>query len=131
MKRTIVNPWSWSTKLGYNQGEVVSSQTRTLFCAGQTATNADGQPVHPGDMPAQLALCLDNLEDVLRHGGMTLADVVKLTIYATDVDQLFQHYGVLMGRLGPAGASPPTTVLGVTRLAVPDLMVELEATAVV
>jgi enamine deaminase RidA (YjgF/YER057c/UK114 family) len=81
-------------------------------------------------MGAQMALCLDNLDAVLGQAGMTLAQVVKLTIYATDVDQLFAHYGVLMGRLGAAGATPPTTVLGVTRLARPELMVEIEATAV-
>lgn len=130
MQKTVVNPWPWSVGLGYYQGEVVSGHTRTLYCAGQTATNQDGQPQHPGDMAAQLSLCLDNLQSVLGQADMTLADVVRLTIYAVDVDQLFQHYGVLMARLGAAGAAPPTTVLGVTRLAVPDLLVEIEATAV-
>jgi enamine deaminase RidA (YjgF/YER057c/UK114 family) len=130
LQKTIVNPWPWSVSLGYNQGEVVSGQTRTLYCAGQTATSADGRPQHGGDMAAQIGLCLDNLDAVLGQAGMTLAHVVRLTIYATDVDQLFQHYGVLMARLGPAGAAPPTTVLGVARLALPDLMVEIEATAV-
>lgn len=130
MKRTAVNPWNWSASLGYNQGECVSGQTRTLYCAGQTATSGDGKPQHAGDMAAQLALCLDNVEAVLRHADMSLANIVKLTIYATDIDLLFQHYGVLVARLGAAGATPPTTLLGVTRLALPDLMVELEATAV-
>jgi hypothetical protein len=50
--------------------------------------------------------------------------------YTTDVDQLFQHYGVLASRLGAAGVAPTTTMLGVTRLAIPELMVELEGTAV-
>jgi enamine deaminase RidA (YjgF/YER057c/UK114 family) len=130
MQRTPVNPWSWSAGLGYHQGEIVSGASRTLYCAGQTATNGEGKPQHAGDMGAQMALCLDNLDAVLRHAGMELADVVKLTIYATDVDRLFQNYGVLMGRLAPAGATPATTVLGVSRLALPELMVEIEAVAV-
>jgi enamine deaminase RidA (YjgF/YER057c/UK114 family) len=130
MKRMSANPWSWSTSLGYNQGEIVSGETRTLFCAGQTATNGAGEPQHPGDMAAQLALCLDNLEAVLRLADMTLANLVKLNVYATDVDRLFQHYGVLTSRLGAVGAAPPTTLLGVTRLAVPGLLVELDGTAV-
>ncbi|WP_291295531.1 RidA family protein [Elioraea sp.] len=130
MQKTTINPWPWSVGLGYNQGVVVSGQTRTLHCAGQTATDGAGQPQCPGDMAAQIGLCLDNLQAVLGQADMTLADVVRLTIYATDVDQLFQHYGVLAGRLGAAEAAPPTTVLGVTRLAVPGLMVEIEATAV-
>jgi len=130
MQREVVNPWPWSVGVGYNQGEVVSGQARTLYCAGQTATNDAGQPQFPGDMAAQIGLCLDNLQAVLGQADMTLADVVRLSIYATDVDQLFQHYGVLMARLGAAGATPPTTVLGVIRLARPELIVEIEATAV-
>jgi enamine deaminase RidA (YjgF/YER057c/UK114 family) len=130
MERTAVNPWSWSLELGYNQGEVVSGATRTLYCAGQTATGGDGRPQHPGDMAAQLALSLDNLEAVLGEAGMSLVNLVRLNVYTTDVDQLFPHYGVLAARLGAAGVAPPTTMLGVTRLALPDLMVELEGTAV-
>ena len=128
--RTAVNPWAWSSELGYNQGELVTGQTRTLYCAGQTAMNADGKPEHPGDMAAQLTLTLDNLEAVLAEAGMTLANVVRLNVYTTDVDELFGSYGVLAARLGAAGVSPATTMLGVTRLAIPDLLVELEATAV-
>ncbi|MEV0618268.1 RidA family protein [Nonomuraea sp. NPDC050404] len=130
MERTAVNPWPWSMELGYNQGEIVSGHTRTLYCAGQTAMSADGKPQHAGDMAAQLTLSLDNLEAVLREGGMTLANLVRLNIYTTDVDLIFQHYGVLTSRLGAAGVTPSSTLLGVTRLAIPDLMVELEGTAV-
>ncbi|MEU8358076.1 RidA family protein [Nonomuraea sp. NPDC048882] len=130
MERTAVNPWAWSTELGYNQGELVSGHTRTLYCAGQTAMSGDGKPEHAGDMAAQLALSLDNLEAVLGEAGMSLANLVRLKVYATDVDRLIQHYGVLVARLGAAGVAPATTMLGVRRLAVPDLMVELEGTAV-
>lgn len=129
MDRSAVNPWSWSVALGYNQGELVSGHTRTLLCAGQTAMSGDGRPEHAGDLAAQLALSLDNLEAVLGGAGMSLADVVRLNVYTTDVDGLFEHYGVLAARLGAAGVAPATTMLGVTRLAVPSLMVELEATA--
>ncbi len=130
MERTAVNPWPWSVEMGYNQGELVSGHTRTLYCAGQTAMSDEGKPQHPGDMAAQLALSLDNLEAVLGEAGMSLANLVRLGVYTTDVDLLFQHYGVLASRLGTAGVAPTTTMLGVTRLAIPTLMVELEGTAV-
>ncbi|TDC22613.1 RidA family protein [Kribbella albertanoniae] len=130
MERTAVNPWTWSQQLGYHQGEVVTGNTRTLYCAGQTAMNADGKPEHDGDMAGQLELSLTNLEAVLAEAGMSLANVIRLNVYTTDVDLLFQHYGVLAARLGAAQVAPPTTMLGVSRLALPDLMVELEATAV-
>lgn len=130
MERTAVNPWAWSVEMGYNQGEIVSGHTRTLYCAGQTAMSGDGKPQHADDMVAQLALSLDNLEAVLGEAGMSLANLVRLNVYTTDVDRLFQHYGVLASRLGAAGVAPATTMLGVTRLAIPTLMVELEGTAI-
>ncbi len=130
MERTVVNPWTWSVEMGYNQGEIVSGNARTLYCSGQTAMSGDGEPQHAGDMVAQLALSLENLETVLGEAGMSLVNLVRLNVYTTDVDLLFQHYGVLASRLGAAGVAPTTTMLGVTRLAIPTLMVELEGTAV-
>jgi enamine deaminase RidA (YjgF/YER057c/UK114 family) len=130
MERTAVNPVTWSVAMGFNQGELVSGHTRTLYCSGQTATSADGRPEHDGDMAAQLALSLANLEAVLGEAGMSLANLVRLNVYTTDVDLLFQHYGVLAASLGAARVSPSTTMLGVTRLAIPGQLVELEGTAV-
>ncbi|WP_312980194.1 RidA family protein [Corynebacterium sp.] len=119
MERTAVNPVSWSQEMGFNQGEVVSGETRTLYISGQTAMSADGVPQHDGDIAGQLSLAMDNLEAVLTHVGMSLANLVRVNVYATDVDALFAHYGILTGRLGAAGVSPTTTMLGITRLAVP------------
>jgi enamine deaminase RidA (YjgF/YER057c/UK114 family) len=89
--------------------------------------DADGAPQHPGDMAAQIGLAVDNLEAVLAGADMKLADVVRLTIYTTDVDLLFQHFPTLTGRF--AGTRFTTSVVGVARLAAPDLLVLLEATA--
>ncbi|MGW1955744.1 RidA family protein [Streptomyces sp. NPDC001920] len=130
MERTAVNPVTWSAELGFNQGELVCGHTRTLYCSGQTAMSDAGRPLHDGDLAAQLALSLDNLEAVLGAAGMSLANLVRLNVYTTDVDLLFPDYGVLASRLAAAGAAPATTMLGVTRLAVPGQMVELEGTAV-
>ncbi|CAA9246909.1 MAG: RidA/YER057c/UK114 superfamily protein [uncultured Actinomycetospora sp.] len=130
VERTAINPVTWSLGMGFNQGEVVSGHSRTLYCSGQTAMGGEGEPRHEGDAAAQLALSLDNLEAVLAGAGMSLADLVRLTVYSTDVDGLLPHYGVLASRLGAAGVAPPTTLLGVTRLAVPGQVVEVEGTAV-
>ncbi|GGW37794.1 MULTISPECIES: RidA family protein [Streptomyces] len=130
MERNAVNPVSWSAEMGFNQGEVVSGHSRTLYISGQTAMSGEGKPEHDGDMAAQLALSTANVEAVLAEAGMSLANLVRLNVYTTDVDLLFQHYGVLAGRLGAAGVAPTTTMLGVTRLAIPGQLVELEGTAV-
>ena len=128
--RTPINPWSWSAQLGFDQGQLIEAFTRQLVCSGQDAVDAGGSTQHPGDMAAQLELALDNLEAVLAAGDMTLANVVRLNAYATDVDELFKHWTVLQKRLGDAGARFATSVVGVTRLAAPQLLVLLEATAV-
>ncbi|GLW29339.1 RidA family protein [Actinoplanes regularis] len=130
VERTAINPVTWSLGMGFNQAELVTGATRTLYCSGQTAMSGAGEPLHDGDLAAQLALSLDNLEAVLGRAGMSLANLVRLNVYTTDVDLLFPHYGVLASRLGAAGVAPATTMLGVTRLAIPGQLVELEGTAV-
>lgn len=130
LERSAVNPVTWSQEMGFNQGEVVSGETRTLYISGQTAMSTDGRPEHDGDIAAQLALSVDNLEAVLTAAGMTLANLVRLNVYTTDIDALFPHCGELVGRLGAAGVAPATTMLEVSRLAIPGQLVELEGTAV-
>lgn len=61
---------------------------------------------------------------------MTLSNVVRLNVFTTNLDALFEHYGVIGERLGAASVQPASTVLGVARLAFPELMIEIEATAV-
>jgi enamine deaminase RidA (YjgF/YER057c/UK114 family) len=130
VERSAVNPWSWSVAFGFNQGELVEGATKALFCAGQTSVDADGMPQHPGDMAAQLALAADNLEAVLREAGMTLANLVRLNFFTTDVDAYLTSAGVVGARLAAAGVAPAGTLLGVARLAFPELLVEIEGTAV-
>ena len=129
MERTAVNPWDWSIKLGYNQAEVIEGATRQLICAGQTAVDKNGSPQHPDDMRAQIALALDNLETVLKDADMDLSNVVKLGVYVTDVDEALKNFDLLGMRFGPYQVAPPMTLLGVSRLAIPGLLFEIEATA--
>lgn len=129
MERKAVNPWEWSLKYGYNQAEVIEGATRQVICAGQTSVDGEGNPQHPGDMRAQISLALDNLEAVLKEAGMDLSNIVKLSVYATDVDEAMKNFDLMGMRFGPHQVSPPMTLLGVTRLAIPELMFEIEATA--
>jgi enamine deaminase RidA (YjgF/YER057c/UK114 family) len=130
MERRIVNPWTWQDALGFVQANEVSGAQRTLVCSGQTSVDADGRPVHAGDMAAQIAQAVGNLETVLADGGFALADVVRLTYYTTDVDAFMAGAADGIGRLAAAGCRPASTLLGVSRLFHPDILVEIEATAV-
>jgi enamine deaminase RidA (YjgF/YER057c/UK114 family) len=130
MERRTVNPWAWQDEYGYVQANEVRGPQRILFCSGQTANDAEGRPLHAGDMRAQITLALDNLETVLRESGFGLADIMRLNIYTTDMDGFFEHYDALITRLAEAGCRHTGTLLGVSRLAFPEMMIELEATAV-
>ncbi len=129
MERRNVNPWTWQDQFGFSQAVEITGQQRILICAGQTPSDADGQTLHAGDMRGQVAAALDNLETVLGHAGYSLSDVVRLNYYTTDIEAFFGASDILGERLGAAGIQPASTLLGVTRLAFPDLLVEIEATA--
>jgi enamine deaminase RidA (YjgF/YER057c/UK114 family) len=129
MDRQFVNPWTWQDAFGFVQANDIRGAQRLLICSGQTSVDADGNPLHAGDMRAQLTQALDNLETVLGAAGLSLGDVVRLNIYTTDVDRLLESMDVAAPRLATAGSRFASTLLGVTRLAFPDLLVEIEATA--
>jgi enamine deaminase RidA (YjgF/YER057c/UK114 family) len=127
MERTPVNPSSWSIELGFDQAQLIKGHQRHLFCSGQDAVDADGNPQHPGDMAAQLELALDNLEAILADADMTLANIVRLNAYTTDVDELFKHVARVNDRFGTSRYA--TSVVGVAQLPA-QLLIMLEATAV-
>jgi len=128
--RTAINPGSWSQQLGFDQAQLVEGQRRQLFVSGQDAVDADGNPQHPGDMAAQLELSVDNLEAILAAADMSLANVVRLNAYTTDFDELLKNWVTLTNRFGDSDGGFATTLLGVSRLPAPGLLVMLEATAV-
>lgn len=131
MERRTINPWTWQDALGFVQAYELGSAKRTLVCSGQTSVDANGAPLHPGDMAAQLKQAIANLETVLTAGGFDLTDVVRLNYYTTDVDAFMQGAAVGMARLIEANCRPASTLLGVARLFHPTLLVEIEATAMV
>lgn len=127
MERSDINPWEWSKGFGFSQAVELRGVERIVLCSGQTATGADGTPPTISDIGTQLRMSLENLTSVLSQAGMTLADVVRLTVYTTDVDALLGAYGTVAEFL--ASNLPAMTLIGVTRLAFPELMVEIEAVA--
>lgn len=127
-QRTPINPHPWTVGLGFDQAQLIEDHRRMLVCSGQDAVDADGAPQHPGDMAAQLELALDNLQAIVAAADMTLADVVRLTIYTTDVDALInQHFPIINARFGDSRYA--TSILGVSHLPA-QFLVMLEATAV-
>ena len=130
MELKPVNPWKWQENFGFSQAIEFTGQSRVLTCAGQASVDGEGNRVYEGDMVAQIGQALDNIETVLKQAGMTLANVVHLNYYTTDVDSFLQTSASASERLKAANCHPASTLLGVTRLAFPQLLIEMEATAV-
>ncbi len=130
MERKIINPWKWQDQWGFVQGQEVSGANRILYCAGQTSVDEEGNPIHAGNMALQISQALNNVEAVLSEAGFNLSEVVRLKYYTTDVNAFTEAAGVLGKRLAEAGCRPSSTLLGVASLFHPDIMVEIEATAV-
>ena len=129
-ERRVINPWTWQDSRGFVQANETRGAARVLYCAGVISVDDDGRPMHEGDMRAQAMRALDNLETILRQAGYELSDVVRLTIYTVDIDAYLGAAPDVRARLAAAGCRPASTLLGVTRLAMPQLLIELEATAV-
>ena len=130
MERKIVNPAKWQDPLGFVQGHEVTGAQRVLYCAGQVSVDAEGKTLHAGDYRGQMNRVLDNLEQVLKGAGFSAADLVRLNIFTTDLDGFFANRNLLLERLVAGGGRYTSTLLGVARLARPDLLIEIEATAV-
>jgi enamine deaminase RidA (YjgF/YER057c/UK114 family) len=129
--RRVVNPWGWQDAFAFAQAHEVTVPGRTIYCAGQASVDEEGRPLHEGDMRAQVKQALDNLEAVLDAADARIADLVRLVYYTTDVAGLLGAWDAAADRLGETGLRPASTLVGVSALAFPELLVEIEATAVV
>lgn len=109
----------------YSHGAEVLASERLVFIAGQVGQRADGS-IGEG-IAEQVAIATENLKNVLAAADMTLADVVKFTIYLTDQS----HYEGFVGSAAGLLSNPPapTTLLFVKGLASPALFIEIEAVA--
>lgn len=130
MPSRAINPWTWQDRLDFSHAIEVVGAEAVVYCAGQVSVDADGRPLHAGDLQAQFHCALDNLERVLGEAGLALGDVVRLNYYVTDMAAFHAAAPRVGARLQAARCKPASTLLGVAALALPGLMIELEATAV-
>ena len=112
----------------------VATGSRTVYLSGQVARDADGNPVGPGDLAAQVEQAYSNVATALAAVGGTFDDVAKLTVHVVDwTPEKLAALGEGVGRVAERlGIDPrkPITLLGVAGLGEPDLLVEVEAVAV-
>ena len=113
---------------GYAQAVKVEAGRTMLFLAGQVAYDAAGGVAHKGDFKAQARACLQAVKDQIEAGGGSLADVVKVNTYVTDMRHRAEYAPIreeFFGRKMPA-----STMVAVAALAQPEFLIEIEAVAV-
>jgi reactive intermediate/imine deaminase len=123
-----LNPPTLSTPTGYTHVVQVHGG-RTLYIAGQVAFDKSGNVVGKGDFAAQVTQVFENLKSALAAGGATFDNVVKVTTFVTDLSQM-QTLRSIRGKYYGKNA-PASTLVQITKLAHEDLLIEIEAIAVV
>lgn len=129
MAKQCINPDGLATPVGPYSNVVTSPPGRLVFCAGQVALDPDGNIVGAGDIAAQTRQVMENLKLALESAGASFADVVKVTNYITDVNEFSKLARVRREYMREP--YPASTLVEVKALMFPELLIEIEAIAVV
>ena len=135
MKRISVNPVEWGLAYSMDQGEIVENATRHLRCSGQISVDPAPDTelgiivVSPNDIRGQLAHTLRNVDSVLEKAQMGRKNIVALRFFTTDIDAFLGNYDIYAEWIAPAGTRPPQSLIGVQRLVLPELLLEIEVEA--
>jgi enamine deaminase RidA (YjgF/YER057c/UK114 family) len=132
MGKAIVNPPSLAHPRGFSHGVLVTGGM-LLFLAGQTASDAEGQIVAPGNLVAQYEQVLRNLQTVVKAAGGTMQDIVKITIFVSDRDDYLAQLKAL-GNVHKAFFGtyyPATALLEISRFYQDEALIEIEGMAVI
>jgi enamine deaminase RidA (YjgF/YER057c/UK114 family) len=125
MRELVATGNPWGDIVGYSRAVRIGE---LIVVSGTTASGPDGGALHPGEAGPQTRVILERIGAALEKLGASLKDVVETRIYVCDIDQweaVGREHGAVFGAIRPA-----TTMVEVSRLIAPDLVVEISATAI-
>lgn len=128
MEKKQINPWKWQDAFGFSQAWKIDGAKTIIVVSGQASISARGDVLHVGDFQSQTRLTFENLNAVLEASGACLCHIVKLSVFVTDMSNL-ETYGSVQSDFFP-GEKPAQTLVQVSALALPEMMIEVEGIAV-
>lgn len=113
----------------FSQAITVEARGRLVFISGMTARGADGSVVGVGDIETQTRQVCDNLTEAMRAAGGSLADIVRVDVYVRNIEHFEQIHKVRREYFGDP--PPASTLLEITKMVSPDMLIEINAIAVI
>jgi len=134
MKSKSLHSEDWGVGI-LDQGRLIEGHKRVLVLAGQVSVQEDSSGFlglaakHPNKMRLQFREALSKIQKLLEQANMTVDDIIHMRYFVTDMEAGLKHCDVVLEWFGDSDNRPPQSFIGVNELFVPNLMIEIEATA--